>query len=79
MISFEFRLKDAVTGVDFEIHHFPSWAVLAYEPDLAAEQTPIKPTREDWQKVKDQLKKSGMESLIDIPSMMNDASDTITD
>lgn len=78
LTSSEFRFKDAGTGVDFESDHFPSWAILTYEPDLAKEQKPIKPSREDWQQAKDQLKKSGMESLIDIPSMMDDASRAVS-
>ncbi|WP_298956221.1 endonuclease/exonuclease/phosphatase family protein [uncultured Nonlabens sp.] len=66
LISPEFRLKTAGTGVDFNSDHFPLWAILAYEPELASQQQPNKPVEEDWEQVKMQLKTTDLESLFDI-------------
>ena len=66
LISPEFRLKNAGTGVDFDSDHFPSWAVLTYEPKLAEEQKPIEPDDKDWKQAKKQLKTTDLESLLDI-------------
>ncbi|MGJ8684435.1 MAG: endonuclease/exonuclease/phosphatase family protein [Nonlabens sp.] len=78
LLSPEFRLKDAGTGVDFESDHFPSWAVLTFEPELSKDQSPIEPTKEDWKQAKKQMKKSGMESLIDIPETATNAKRNLT-
>ncbi|PQJ32729.1 endonuclease [Nonlabens arenilitoris] len=79
LISPEFRLKDAGTGVNFDSDHFPSWAVLTFEPDLASQQQPNEPSEDDWKKVKKQMKKSGIESLVDLPNMIDNAGDELAD
>ncbi|MEO9501241.1 endonuclease/exonuclease/phosphatase family protein [Nonlabens ulvanivorans] len=75
LTSPEFRLKDAGTGTNFESDHFPSWAVLTFEPELAEDQAPKEPSKEDWQDVKKQMKKSGIENLIELPDAIKDAGD----
>lgn len=64
LTSAEFRLKDAGTGVDFESDHFPSWAVLTFEPDIADEQNPEEPSEKDWNDAKAQMDKNELESLL---------------
>ncbi|WP_405377693.1 endonuclease/exonuclease/phosphatase family protein [Nonlabens sp. Asnod3-A02] len=66
LISPEFRLKKAGTGADFDSDHFPSWAVLTYEPELADQQKPIEPDEDDWKQAKKQLKTTDLQSLLDI-------------
>ncbi|EAS18961.1 endonuclease/exonuclease/phosphatase family protein [Flavobacteria bacterium BBFL7] len=79
LISPEFRLKDAGTGVDFESDHFPSWAVLTFEPDLASEQRPAEPSKEDWELVKKQMKKSGIESMFNVSDLIQNAGEELID
>jgi len=68
LISPEFRLTDAGTGVDFESDHFPTFAYLTYEPFLANEQKAKEPTAEDWKQAKDQMSEKGLESFTEIPA-----------
>ncbi|MGB3590520.1 MAG: endonuclease/exonuclease/phosphatase family protein [Nonlabens sp.] len=67
LLSPEFRIKDAATGGAFGSDHFPSWAELTFEPELASEQIPEEPTKEDWKRARDQMDIQGLDSFESLP------------
>jgi endonuclease/exonuclease/phosphatase (EEP) superfamily protein YafD len=69
-VSSEFRLTDAGVGVDIESDHFPMYATLTFEPDLADEQRATEPTEEEWKLARDQMSEQGMETFTELPSSL---------
>lgn len=71
LVSPEFRLTNSGTGVDFESDHYPTYAYLTYEPDIAKEQKPDEPSKEDWQQARSQMSKEGLESFTKLPAALD--------
>lgn len=70
LVSPHFRHEQSGVGSGFGSDHFPSWAVLTYEPDLKDTQKPKEPTKADWVNAKKQLKKTGIDMLESIPDQI---------
>ncbi|MDP5076761.1 MAG: endonuclease/exonuclease/phosphatase family protein [Nonlabens sp.] len=70
LISEHFRHTDSGTGVNFNSDHFPSWATLTYEPELAGDQLPMEPNEKHWKQAENQLKKEGLETFENIPKAL---------
>ncbi|WP_194850617.1 endonuclease/exonuclease/phosphatase family protein [Nonlabens antarcticus] len=70
LIAPEFRLSKVGRGVNTGSDHFPTYAYLTYEPDLAHEQEPEEPSMENWKSARDQMSKQGLESFSVLPDGM---------
>ena len=56
-ISEEFRLKRFETRDDVNSDHYPMYAEFSFEPNLADEQKPKKPSKGDLERMENQIKK----------------------